>query len=215
MKAASADRARAFEITPVSRETAERLDAFVTLLLRWQARINLISASTIDQLWVRHIADSLQLLPLGVEAGVWIDIGSGAGFPGMIVAIAAAGRSELRVILAESNHKRCAFLHEALRVTGARAEIVADRIESRPDLPPADVVSARAVADLPSLLEMAYPLLKTGGIGLFPKGQDVEMELTQASKCWRFNHRLTPSRTDPKARIVTVSNLQRLQLPHS
>ena len=206
----STDRQQALGTTPVSRETAERLDAFVALLLRWQARINLISSATIPSLWTRHVADSLQLVDLGAEAEVWVDIGSGAGFPGVIIAVAAIDRPNFRLFMVESNKKRCAFLNEALRVTGARAQVIPDRIENARDkLPPADIVSARAVAALPDLLDMAYPLLKTDGRGLFPKGQDVESELTQAAKCWKFNHHLTPSRTDPKARIVTVSKLER------
>jgi len=179
----AADRSAALRLISVSRETAERLDAFAELLIRWQARINLISSATLDQLWTRHIADSYQLLRLLPSSGTVVDIGSGAGFPGVILAIASLDCPDLRIVLVESNLKRCAFLREALRITGGRAELVAGRVEEVDrERWSADVVTARAVASLSDLLAMAYPLLKTGGQGLFPKGQDVELELINDSK---------------------------------
>lgn len=210
MTALAEDRERALSRAAVSRETIVRLDRFVALLLAWQSRINLISSNTSDQIWSRHILDSLQLVDLGGGWREWVDIGSGAGFPGLVVAIAVADQPGRKVWLVESNYKRCAFLREAARATGADVQVVNQKIESAADqLPSApDIVSARAVAPLERLFAMTYPLLKTGGLGLFPKGQDVESELTAAAKYWRFRPSLTASITEADGRIVTVSDLQ-------
>jgi 16S rRNA (guanine527-N7)-methyltransferase len=205
------DRSRALELTPVSRETAARLDRFVALLLQWQTRINLVAASTMPKLWTRHIADSLQLLALAPEAASWIDLGAGGGFPGLVLAAALADRPGATIHLVESNLKKAAFLREAARQIGAPAIVHAVRIEDfARDFPgTASVVTARAVAPLSELLDMAHPLLKTGAQGLFPKGQDVDAELTQASKCWNIEARLVPSRTQPRSSIVVVNALSR------
>ena len=204
----SADRARALALTPVSRETSERLDRFVDQLLLWQQRINLIAPSTIPTLWTRHIADSLQLLALAPDAKVWADLGSGAGFPGLMLACALAETPGARVHLIESNSKKAAFLREAVRATGAPAEIHAVRIVDFVDklTDSVEVVTARALAPLVGLIDEAYPLLTTGAVALFPKGQDVDAELTKAAKCWIIQASLVPSLTDPKARIVKITN---------
>src|SRR5579862_5228454 len=123
------DRARALTLTPVSRETVARLDRFVGLLLEWQQRINLIAPSTEPILWTRHIADSLQLIPLAPEARIWVDLGSGGGFPGLVIACALADKPGARVHLVESSTKKAAFLREAARATGAPAHIHTVRIE--------------------------------------------------------------------------------------
>lgn len=205
----AADRARALNLTPVSHETLTRLDRFAELLTHWQNSINLVAPSTIPELWTRHIADSLQLLMLVETPKLWVDVGSGAGFPGMIIACSLAEHSGAMVHLVESNRKKASFLREAIRVTGAPAQVHAARIEDfaagfsgQPD-----VVSARALAPLNELLELAYPLLKTSAIGLFPKGQDVAAELTQASKYWKFEHNLVPSLTSPDGQIVVIRKL--------
>ncbi|MGA8077146.1 MAG: 16S rRNA (guanine(527)-N(7))-methyltransferase RsmG [Xanthobacteraceae bacterium] len=205
----TADRARALEITPVSRETVARLDRFTELLLEWQRHTNLIARSSEAILWTRHIADSLQLLDLAPEAKIWADLGSGAGFPGLVVACALAGTPGAQVHLVESIGKKATFLREAIIATGAPASVHPERIADFAKHPPAsiDVVTARALAPLPKLLGEAYPLLKTGAIGLFPKGQDVVAELTDAAKYWNIQPRLMPSRTDPKAQIVIVQKL--------
>src|SRR5262245_12152260 len=117
------DRARAFAVTPVSLETSERLDRFVELLLRWQRTSNLIAPSTASRLWTRHIADSLQLIELAPQARIWIDLGSGAGFPGMVLAIALTGTPGAMVHLVESNKKKAEFLREAQHVTGAPTRV--------------------------------------------------------------------------------------------
>ncbi len=206
----SADRAQALALTPVSRETLHRLDRFVATLVAWQRRMNLVASSTEATLWTRHVADSLQLLALAPEARIWADLGSGGGFPGLVIACALAGIRGAHVHLVESNGKKAAFLHEAVRVTGVPATVHARRIEDFVKKAPDSihVVTARALAPLPKLLALAYPLLKTGTLGLFPKGQDVERELTEAAKCWRIQASLSPSRTDPKAQIVIVRGLE-------
>ena len=202
----AADRARAFALVPVSRETTARLDRFTALLLDWQSRINLIAASTVPVLWTRHIADSLQLLAIAPDARKWVDLGSGGGFPGVPIACALAEQGSAEVHLIESNKKKAAFLREAVRITGAPAIVHAVRIADfcqsfRGAL---DAVTARALAPLPELLSIAYPLLKKGPQGVFPKGQDVEAELTEAAKCWSIQASLVPSRTDPKSRVVVI-----------
>jgi 16S rRNA (guanine527-N7)-methyltransferase len=207
----AADRARALSLTPVPRETADLLDRFVELLLPWTERINLIARSTIPTVWTRHIADSLQLLPLAPNAQRWIDLGSGAGFPGIVLACALASRKGALVHLIESNGKKAAFLREAVQQLGLPAEVQAVRIEDfvkNSKLRP-DVVTARAVAPLDHLLELAMPLLMKGALGIFPKGQDVEGELTRASKYWNIDAQLVPSQTSPQARIVVVRGLKR------
>ena len=206
----STDRARALALTPVSRETLRRLDRFVAILLAWQQRMNLIASSTESALWTRHVADSLQLIALAPEARVWADLGSGGGFPGLVIACALAETPGACVHLVESNAKKAAFLREAARVTGVPAEVHATRIEdfvkTAPD--PVDVVTARALTPLLQLLALTYPLLKTGTLGIFPKGQDVAGELTEAAKCWKIHASLAPSRTNPKAQIVIVRGLE-------
>lgn len=204
------DRARALAITPVSRETEARLDRFVELLLDWQRHTNLIGASSEAILWTRHIADSLQLLDLALSAKIWVDLGSGAGFPGLAIACALADQAGVEVHLVESIGKKAAFLREAVLATGVPAVVHAERITDFVKHPPAgiEVVTARALAPLSKLLGEAYPLLKTGAVGLFPKGQDVDAELTHAAKYWNIQSRLVSSRTDPKAKILIVRQLQ-------
>jgi 16S rRNA (guanine527-N7)-methyltransferase len=206
----SLDRARALALSPVSRETADRLDRFVALLLDWQSRINLVASSTVPILWTRHIADSLQLCALAPDARRFVDLGSGAGFPGLVIACVLADSLPAEVHLIESNKKKAAFLSEAVRVTGAPAIVHAERSDDfiRTFDGPLDIVTARALAPLPQLLTIAYPLLKRGAKGLFPKGQDVDAELTEAAKCWSIQASLVPSRTDPKSRIVAIRSVK-------
>jgi 16S rRNA (guanine527-N7)-methyltransferase len=205
----AADREEALRLTPVSRETLQRLDDFVALLLQWQQRVNLIAASTVPHLWTRHIADSLQLIDLLPEAKVWVDLGSGGGFPGLMLACALAETPGAHVHLIESNGKKATFLREAVSVTKAPAEVHAARLENMVDSLKGrvDAISARAFSPLKTLLDQSAPLLQAGATGVFPKGQDVEAELTQASKYWTMQSTLTPSRTNPAARIVVVRAL--------
>jgi len=213
----SADRASALVLTPVSRETLNRLDRFVDLLLTWQQRINLIAPSTAAHVWTRHIADSLQLLALAPQARIWVDLGSGGGFPGLVIACALAETPGAQVHLVEANAKKAAFLREAARVTGAPVSVHNGRIEDFLKNPPTvvDVVTARALAPLSELLGYAHPLLKRGARAVFPKGQDVDAELTEAAKYWKIQLSLALSRTDPKARIVVVRGLEPKSRPAS
>ena len=211
----ASDRARALSLTPVSRETAERLDRFVALLLTWQKTTQLIATSTVSQLWMRHIADSLQLVDLAPEARSWVDMGTGGGFPGLVIACALAETAGARVDLVESNAKKAAFLRAAAAATESPAVVHAVRmenfVESFADAP--EIVTARAVSPLSSLLGQCLPLLQRGAIGIFPKGQDVGAELTEASRYWRITAGLVPSRTDLKARIVCVRAVERRPAP--
>lgn len=170
-----------------SPDTQDRLHAYAALLATWTRRINLVSAADLPHIWTRHIQDSLRIVPLippGTARG--IDLGSGAGLPGLVLAIATG----LPFDLIESDHRKAAFLREAARLTGARATIHAARIESCA-LPPAPLVTARALAPLDSLLALAAPLLAPGGIMLFPKGARAAIEIEQARRRWQFDLRQT------------------------
>jgi len=206
----AADKARAFKITPVSRETQRRLDLFVDLLLVWQQKTNLIASSTIPTIWTRHIADSLQLLDLAPDARVWVDFGSGGGFPAIPIACALADRPGAIVHLIESNGKKAAFLREAIRVTGAPAQVHMDRVEKYTLSPvnSVDVVSARALAPLKILCDQAFALIERGAIGLFPKGLDVAAELTEAAKYWNIDATTVAGKTSPDGCIVIVRGLE-------
>jgi 16S rRNA (guanine527-N7)-methyltransferase len=207
----AADRAAALRLTPVSRETSDRLELLLRLLLVWQNKTNLVSPSTVPRLWTRHVADSLQLVDLAPDARTWIDLGSGAGFPGLVIACALADQPGANVHLVESNAKKAAFLREATRLTGAPAVVHAERIDRFTETfqGQADVITARALAPLNILLDQSLALWTTATVGLFPKGQDVEAELTQAAKYWNIKVNLVPSRTDSRGRIVVVRALER------
>jgi 16S rRNA (guanine527-N7)-methyltransferase len=159
------DKAAALALIPVSRETEARLDRYLALLREWQAKTNLVAASTLPQLWTRHVADSLQLLALAPSAKVWADLGSGGGFPGVVLACALAETPGAMVHLIERNGKKAAFLREALRVTGARGLVHAEGIEDSVDRLPApiDCVTARALAPLNQLIGFAEPLVRNIG----------------------------------------------------
>ncbi len=189
----------------VSRETEARLQAYVALLLRWNAKINLVADSTLEQVWQRHILDSLQLLPLLPDGqGSITDLGSGAGFPGLVLA-AASGRE---THLVESDRRKCAFLSEAARTLGlSRAHIHPQRIEAATP-PPAAVVTARALAPLPILLGHAARLLAPGGVALFPKGRTADEELTAAAPHWTMRAERFPSHTDSAATILRLSEIR-------
>ena len=210
-KAIAADKAAALALTPVSRETETRLDRYLDLLREWQAKTNLVAPSTLPQLWTRHIADSLQLLSLAPSAKTWVDLGSGGGFPGVVLACALTETEGAQVHLVERNAKKSAFLREALRVTGAPgvvhlAEIghTVDRFEGS-----VDCVTARALAPLNQLIGFAEPLVQKGAKALFLKGQDVEVELTEATRYWNIEPKLTPSRTGGQGWIVELERIER------
>lgn len=195
----------------VSRETAANLDLYVEQLARWQNVKNLVGSATLAEVWHRHVADALQLLALSPGARAWLDLGSGAGIPGLILAIAGGGRPGMHVRLVESNARKCAFLTETARLTGAPVTVHNARVEAViGNLGDIDIVCARALAPLTQLLAWTEPLLKTGTVGLFPKGRDAAAELTEADREWTFARDLIPSRTDSQARIVRVTSLSRV-----
>lgn len=195
---------RIFDRFDVSRESRPKLELYVELLLTWQKRINLIGPATAGVVWERHILDSLQLLPL-LPKGTRIiaELGSGAGIPGLVVAIAA----DLEAHLYESNGKKAAFLREAARKTGTRAHVHMVRLETlrtEQALPTVDCVLARALAPLPLLLDYAEPFLARGAVGLFHKGQDIDVELTEATKYWKLNITKHASLCDSRGVILQV-----------
>ena len=206
-----ADKAAALKLTPVSRETERRLDRYVDLLLRWQAKTNLVAPSTLPNLWTRHISDSLQLLTVAPSAKIWIDFGSGGGFPGVVLACAMAEVSGAMVHLIERNAKKAAFLREALRVTDAPGHVVLADIGDSVDSfsGKIDCVTARALAPLHQLIGFAEPLVQRGAKALFLKGQDVDAELTEATKYWKITPRLHSSRTGGHGWIVELDHIER------
>ena len=196
-------------LTDVSRETLARLEAYAELLARWQRRINLVGPSTLADVWRRHMLDSAQLAPLVPEgARILADIGAGAGFPGLVLAILLEHRLADAALI-EADARKAAFLDQAILATGARARVVRARAESRP-IAPADVVVARACAPLARLLDCAAPLLAKGGVALLLKGRGVDRELTEAGNHWSMTVTRHTSRTDPRGTILEVRNLQRV-----
>jgi 16S rRNA (guanine527-N7)-methyltransferase len=205
----AADKARALQLTPVSRETEKRLDMFVEALLLWQRTTNLVAFSTLTHLWTRHVADSLQLIDLAPQARAWVDFGSGGGFPGIPIACALADEPGAVIHLIESNGKKAAFLREAARVTGVPAKIHQERAEKFGESWQETVhaVTARALAPLKTLCDQAFPLIARGAVGLFPKGQDVDAELTEAAKYWSIEAEKLPSKTSPEGCILVIRAL--------
>jgi 16S rRNA (guanine527-N7)-methyltransferase len=206
----TADRTRALALTPVSRETEQRLAVFVECLLQRQQTLNLIADSTIPHIWTRHVADSLQLLSLAPGAQVWADLGSGGGFPGLPLACALTERDGAQVHLVESTRKKCGFLNEAIQETGASAVVHCERIAdfARTLRGTLDVVTARALAPMPVLLDYVYPFVKSGAKALLLKGQDVDAELTDASKYWYVQAELVASKTSASSKIAVIRSVE-------
>lgn len=204
--------ARAFG---VSRETAGKFESYARLLKQWQKAVQLVAPSTLDTIWWRHFADSAQLASLAPPgARTWLDLGSGAGFPGLVIGILASNGSNplpgLQVTLIESDSRKAAFLREVARSTGCSVDILGTRIESsstRAKVGAVDVVSARALAPLTELLKLAQPFWTQRTVGLFMKGRDAQTEVETARNMWDFELELKPSLTEPTARIVCVRNL--------
>jgi 16S rRNA (guanine527-N7)-methyltransferase len=194
----------------VSRETGHKIEIYVDLLLTWQRRINLIGPATAPVVWQRHICDALQLIPL-LPTGTRdiADLGSGAGIPGLVVAMAAGVEAHLY----ESNGKKAAFLREAARRTGTTVHIHVVRLETlvkANDIPKVQCVMARALAPLSTLLGYAEPFLSRGAVGLFHKGQDVDSELTEATKYWKIDLIKHQSQCDPRGVILEVREANRV-----
>lgn len=200
------DRATALTLMDVSHETIARFDRYIDLLIRWQTIKNLVGPSTLSTLWTRHIADCAQLVRLNPMARIWADMGSGAGFPGLVIAIMQAEQPGFHIHLVESNGRKVAFLREVVRQLALPVTVHDCRIEeAATQLPPTiDCVTARALAPLNELLAMQAELTQNPCIGLFLKGQDVDAELTLASKYWNMDVEIHPSVTDPMARIVEI-----------
>lgn len=189
----------------VSRETLRRLETYETLLLKWQKVINLVGPSTLNSVWVRHFRDSLQLLQLLPAARRWVDIGSGGGFPGLVIAAALADDPDASITLVESDSRKCAFLREVAREIGASIRIENKRAENIvSSLSQVDAVTARALAPLDKLVEIVRPLLDAGATALFPKGRGYEVELTHLSLPSTLNIQAAPSLTDPEAAVIII-----------
>jgi 16S rRNA (guanine527-N7)-methyltransferase len=185
------------------------LNAYLALLTEWNGKMNLVGPSALAEFWPRHAYDSAQLLKLAPEANTWADLGAGAGFPGVVLAILLKGRPGAQVHLVESMAKRCRFLAEVAQklalptqIHNRRAEDLGIRV---------DIVTARACAPLPRLLGYAEPYLRKGATGLFLKGQDVVSELTEAAKYWKFEAELSASSSAPDGRILQVKGLSRVR----
>ena len=200
----------------VSRETRTRLAAYVDLLEKWRQHINLIGPATKGDIWRRHIADGLQVLPLIRQdvRGI-LDLGSGGGIPGLVIAIALMERQPVTVHLVESTAKKAAFLRQAVLLTGAPAIVHNCRIETLATadgklgrLEKVDLVTARALAPLPKLLPLASPWLAGGAYGLFHKGRDVDSELTESAKSWRIGAIKHPSVVDASGCILEVREIE-------
>lgn len=196
----------------ISRETLDRLMIYAQILGRWQKTINLVAPSTLGEIWHRHLADSAQLWRFRPEsAQTWLDIGSGAGFPGLVLAILGAETGATHHILVESDTRKAAFLREVARSTGITVDILCMRIENaetRANVKAVDCLTARALAPLPRLLEMAAPYFTSSTLGLFLKGRDAAAEIEQAKHSWRFESELKPSMTDAEARVVLLKALK-------
>ncbi len=199
----------------VSRETRERLEIYEALLRQRQRRTNLVSAASLPALWTRHFLDSAQLAPLLADdpVGHTVDVGSGAGFPGMVLAILDGSR---RVSLVEANGKRCAFLRDVAAATGTQVSVIEDRLEA-PDvqaaLSPAGTIVARACAPLVDLLGLVFPVLDSHTYCIFPKGRRYGSELEDARRRWDFGADIIPSQTAAEARILRISDVERRRSP--
>jgi 16S rRNA (guanine527-N7)-methyltransferase len=199
------------KVAPIqlTEEQRFRLQIYESLLIKWQKRLNLVAPSTVSNIWHRHFEDSLQLLPLAGHWRRWVDIGSGAGFPGMVVAVMSPSQE---VHLVESDKRKASFLAEVSRETGAGVHIHAERIEmALPGLVGSlhfDVISARALAPLGKLLRYAEPVLQQGARGLFLKGKELAGELTDSSVGDTFSYELVNSATERHAKIVVVRYLK-------
>jgi 16S rRNA (guanine527-N7)-methyltransferase len=194
----------------VSRETIERLDAFVHLVEKWNSAINLVSRSSIKDIWRRHIADSVQVFRAAPNAVSWVDLGPGGGFPGLVAALVAMDEMpDLRVTLIESDQRKSTFLRTAIREIGANATVLTERMESAPRQN-ADILSARALAESTILLGHAQRHLRKDGIALFPKGITWKKELREARKHWQFDVEPVKSITEAGAVVLRIRNIERV-----
>jgi 16S rRNA (guanine527-N7)-methyltransferase len=200
------NRRAALRLVPVSRETEDRLATFVDLLDRWRRKTNLISHATFPSVWTRHIADSAQLIALAPEAQRWVDMGAGAGFPGLVIAIQLADVPGALVHCIESDQRKCAFLREAARATGAAAAIHPERVEAieLESLGAVDAVTARAFAPLPLTLKLARPWIERGATAVFPRGESARDQLAALPEASAYAIEALPSVVNPKAAILRI-----------
>jgi len=185
------------------------LDAFTARLIEANAVMNLVGADSLPDVWNRHVRDSAQLLEIAPSALTWADLGAGAGFPGVVLAILLKTQPASHVWLVDSLGKRCRFLQEVVDALSLRATVVNGRAEEQRIT--VDVVTARALAPMERLLGYAQPYLQRGAQGLFLKGEKAEAELIEARKVWQFDSALSISRSDPRGRIISVRSLRRVQ----
>ncbi|SHE31114.1 16S rRNA (guanine527-N7)-methyltransferase [Ruegeria intermedia] len=202
-----------FTATPdslsVSRETFDRLRLYVDLLKKWNARINLVSRKTLAEVWSRHILDSVQVFRQVNEFDHWADLGSGGGFPGLVCAVMSIEiQPQARFTLVESDQRKSAFLRTVIRETGANCSVISKRIEMADPLK-ADVLSARALADLTTLLSFCDRHLQKNGVALFPKGAIWKKELEDAQREWKFDAEPIKSLTEPQAVILKIKGVSR------
>ncbi len=200
------NREAALRLVPVSRETGDRLAVYVDLLARWRKTTNLIAESTFPAVWTRHIADSAQLTALVPEARRWVDMGSGAGLPGLVIAIQLADVPGAIVHCIESDQRKCAFLREAVRLTGAAAAIHATRVEAIDvaGLGAVDAVTARAFAPLPLTLKLAKPWIDRGAVGVFPRGESAKDQVAALPEAASYAIEVLPSAVDAKSAILRI-----------
>lgn len=199
-------------IYPVSRETIERLTIYVDRLKTWQKKTNLVSTATLDAIWSRHIADSLQCFALFPDRRQWADLGSGAGLPGMVLAFLLMDEDGANVHLVESNQKKCAFLREAGRQTDGVAKVLCGRIESETkQLLEIEVVTARALTALSGVFEYSLPLIERGAIGLFHKGRDYQREVADCSGLWKFDLVEHPSKIEADSVLLEIRSLEKIE----
>lgn len=201
-----AGRDEALALMSASRAMAERLDIYVDLLGRWRKITNLVSESTYADVWMRHFADCQQLTALEPQALRWLDLGSGAGFPGMVIAIQLAETPDAIVHCVESDQRKCAFLRAVAQATGAPARVHSKRIEALriTEIPDVQAVTARAVAPLPQLIDYAEPWLRGGAVGIFPRGRTAQTQVGALDLIPQFQIETFASKIDPDARIVQV-----------
>lgn len=196
----------------VSRETLDRLTLYEDLLKRWQKAVNLVAPTTLGEIWHRHFADSAQLVRLiPEEAEALVDLGSGGGFPGLVLAIVLHERKAMHVTLVESDGRKAAFLREVARQTQVPVDILSTRIENaetQRKVSTVDVVTVRALAPLNRLLGLAAPFFAPNTRGLFLKGRDVHGEIDEAREAWHFDVELVPSVTDAQGQIAVVCNVR-------
>lgn len=191
----------------VSRETTERLEKLAALVLKWNNAINLISKSSVSDIWDRHIMDSAQLFDMAGQFEHWVDIGSGGGFPGLVVSVIALEKMpEARFTLVESDQRKCAYLETAKRELNLNVEVIAKRVDEVAPLC-ADVFSARALADLSTLCLYAHRHMAPSGVALFPKGENFALELAEAQKQWHFTVEARPSRTQKNAVVLALGGI--------